>query len=168
MLRITSIISFYINVNVSNYDWASILAYRPDIDILLPPNDEHLSVSNKIERRAFVNLRHQCHTSNIINKLSSVVVSTTSNASTSYIRAPIEICNDWPVFCKYHSYVYHVYLCLFAVGIFLNTQIKAVLMCIDKRSVLQTDVYSLFKFVKNQMYEKKVLCLFLNPDHYKI
>ena len=104
----------------------------------------------------------------IINKLSSIVVSTTSNASTSYIRAPIEICNDWPVFCKYLSYVYYVYLCLFAVGIFLNTQIKAVLMCIDKRSVLQTDVYSLFKFVKNQMYEKKVLCLFLNPYHYKI
>ena len=104
----------------------------------------------------------------IINKLPSIVVSTTSNACTSYIRAPIKICNDWPVFCKYLSYAYYVYLCLFAVGIFLNTQIKAALMCIYKRSVLQTDVYSLFKFVKNQMYEKKVLCLFLNPDHYKI
>ena len=47
---------------MSNNDWANILVYRPDIDILLPPNDEHLSVSNKIERRAFVNLQHQGHT----------------------------------------------------------------------------------------------------------
>ena len=54
----------------------------------------------------------------IINKLSSIVVSTTSNASTSYIQAPIEICNDWTVFGKYLSYVYYVYLCLFAAGIF--------------------------------------------------
>ena len=52
----------------------------------------------------------------IINKLPSIVVSTTSNAFTSYIQAPIEICNDWPVFGKYLSY--DVYLCLFAVAIF--------------------------------------------------
>ena len=42
----------------------------------------------------------------IINKLPSIVVSTTSNAYTSYIQAPIEICNDWPVFGKYLSYIY--------------------------------------------------------------
>ena len=54
----------------------------------------------------------------IINKLPSIVVSTTSNAFTSYIQAPIEICNDWTVFGKYLSYVYYVYLCLFAAGTF--------------------------------------------------
>ena len=61
-----------------------------------------------------INVTH----AHIINKLSSTVVSTTSNASTSYIQAPIEICNDWTVFGKYLSYVYYVYLCLFAAGIF--------------------------------------------------
>ena len=132
--------------------------------LLLTMNIYQFQIKLNEELSLIYDIQH----AHIINKLSSIVVSTTSNASTSYIRAPIEICNDWPVFCKYLSYVYYVYLCLFAVGIFLNTQIKAVLMCIDKRSVLQTDVYSLFKFVKNQMYEKKVLCLFLNPDHYKI
>ena len=58
----------------------------------------------------------------------------------------------------FHTSTTSIYACLLLV--YFEYANKG---CVDvyrqKESILQTDVYLLFKFVKNQMYEKKVLCL---------
>ena len=94
------------------------LVYRSDIDILHPPNNEHLSVSNKIEGRAFVNLQHEGRTCTYHKQ--------TVSSTVWFQQHLTHLLHTYEPLWKYamtgqslvNTFHTHVYLCLFAVGIF--------------------------------------------------